>query len=115
MSPLIRPALSLLEDRARLAQMAQDLADEERAAFGLVVEGAGERDAGLGQLVTGGGGDESDHRRLVEPVQREALHAGLAAEVGEHRGQRMRAREIGVAVGADDRAAGAASPSSGCA
>ena len=37
------------------------------------------------------------------PCSARRSHAGLAAPVGQHRRQRMRAREIRVAVGADDQ------------
>ena len=37
----------------------------------------------------------------VEAVEVEALDAGLAAQVGEHVAERMRAVEVGVAVGRD--------------
>src|SRR6185295_11903877 len=39
---LVGPAVALLEDRARLTQMAENLADEERAALGFSMQRAGE-------------------------------------------------------------------------
>lgn len=77
----VGPAIPLPEDRARLAEMAEDLADEERAALGLVMQCTGERDARLWQLVAGGGGQEADHSRFVEAAQRYALYSRLATEI----------------------------------
>ena len=72
------PAAVPLHDGARLPQVAEDLPDEERIAFGLGVDRPGQREAFVVQLVTGGLRHVAGDRPLVEPRQREPFDAGLA-------------------------------------
>ncbi len=55
----------------------------------------------LVELVTGDRGHQGLDRRVVQALERDALDAGLAPEIRQHRRERMGAREIGVAVRPD--------------
>ena len=87
---------------AGLLDVAHHLDQEERVArrhLGeLAPEGAvGVADRGEVGVDVGGG----------EAAERDAMRVGVAPQVGERRGERMRARELGVAIGADDEQAAA--------
>ncbi len=86
--------------RARLAEVAHDLLEEERVARGLLVQRRRE-------LV---GAEPAAHElrdvARLEPGERDALVEPLAAEVAERGGERMGARELALAVGADDEQRG---------
>ena len=96
-----RPAPVALEDGARLDEAAQHLADEEGVALGLGPDGPGELFGALVEVVAGGGLEHGGHAVGVEALDGDALHAGLAAEIGEQRRQRVGPVEVGVAVGAN--------------
>ena len=92
------PPLVLQNDCARFHEVAQHLADEERIAFGLGVDGVSELgDLGVERLV-GGGLDERSHFTFVEPAQRHPLDGLVAPQIGEHLGQRMTAVELRVSI-----------------
>ena len=55
----------------------------------------------LGESVTGGGFDEGRNPGLVEPGQREALHALDAAQVGQQLDQRMPATDLAIPIRGD--------------
>ncbi len=60
-----------------------------------------ERHQGFVERVAGHRLDQSFHRRVVEAMQRHALHCGLASEIRQYRCQRMRARQIRIAIRPD--------------
>lgn len=97
------PAAAVLFHRPGFGQVAEDLTDEERVAFGLGVDGAGEGFVFAVEIVTGGLLDVADDGGGVEAGQRAPLHAGLAAKVGQQFGQRMTPVEFGVPIGPDDQ------------
>ncbi len=86
--------------RARLAEVADDLLEEERVARGLLVE--------RGRELVGAEPAAHELRDVarLEPGERDALVEPLAAEVAERGGERMGARELALAVGADDEQRG---------
>ena len=66
----------------------------------------------LGELAPEGAVGVADGREVRvdvgrrETAERDAMRVGVAAQVGERRGERMRARELGVAIRADDEQPG---------
>ncbi len=85
--------------RARLAQVQDHLLDEERVARGLLAQPRGEIVAAvLAEAVA----DERGDVVRAEAGERDALVQALAAQVAERRGERVRARQLALAVGADD-------------
>ena len=92
------PSATFLHQPARLDEVAQHLADEERVALGLAPQGCGEV-APLGVEVVATGPDEQRGDALaVEPGERDPARPPLAAKIGQHPGERMRAVDVGVAV-----------------
>ena len=81
-----------------LAQVPDDLLDEERVAVGLAVQGADERRLGGGDAERR---DELGDLRLGQALELEALEHALAAHVGDQLEQRVAGLELGVAVGAE--------------
>ena len=78
--------------------MHEHLFHEERVAFGLGVHERGE----LGRrCLPADRADERGDRLGIETVQRDPLDQSLAPQIGERLCERMRAREIGFAVGAE--------------
>ena len=96
------PAVALAQHRAGFGKVAQGLGDEQRAALGLLPDGARHGELRWIEVVAGRRGHEGDDAGLVEAAQREPLDPGLPAEVGEHRGERVGTRQLGVAIGDDD-------------
>ena len=87
-----------LHERAGLDEVAQHLGDEERIAVGLGREPLRELDAGFLERIPARGFEERAHPGLVEAVQRDALGAGGAVQIGERARQGMAPVDIGVAV-----------------
>ena len=85
-------------DRARLGEVPDHLAEEERVAAGLAVELVGERGAAVVERVAGRGLEQGLGLLRAQAREREALDAGLAPQVGEQLGQRC-ARRPRLAVG----------------
>ena len=69
----------LLVDRARLRQMAQHLADEERVAVGLAIHGGGEAHRRVVEGVTGSRLHERHHTGVIEPGQFDTRDSGCRA------------------------------------
>ncbi len=95
------PAAVPLDEHAGLGEMAEHLTHEERVAFGLGVQGPGEIEPGLLEVVARGHRHEAGDLVAVEAVQVESLDPGLAAEVGERVRERMAAIEVRVAIRAE--------------
>ena len=106
----VGPSTVPLIHRTRLGEVAEHLAHEERVALGLVMDGEGERLCAFVELVPCGGLDELGHFVPVEATQGEALHVVVAAEITDHRGERMTAVHVGVPVGDDDEDAAGTDP-----
>ena len=87
---------------ALAGEQPDDLADEERVAVGLLLDGLGQsrrRRGARGHLdVALDGADR-------QPLQRDAPTALDAGDLAEHPGERMVAAELDVAVGAEDQQA----------
>ena len=86
--------------------MTENLAHEERVAFGLLIDGPGQRQLLVSQGMAHPLFHEPGHAGLVQPGEREPLDAFLAAKVGEDLDQRMVVPQLGVPVGADDEQPG---------
>jgi hypothetical protein len=97
------PAVAAAHDPARLGEVAQQLADEERVASGLGVDGAREPPVGGAECVARGRGHVRGDGGLVEPGEVQPRHAGLAAQVGEQLAERVVAGQLVVPVGGDDQ------------
>ena len=78
--------------------MAEDLFDEEGVSFGLGEDGAGE----VRPLRSVPGPDQFGNLGLRQAPQRDSLDELLAAEVRQHLGQWMAARELALPVSAED-------------
>ena len=76
----VRPAPALLEERPRLAEVADHLADEERIPLGLAPDGVRERDQRAVELVAGHGGHQGLDRRVVEPCSDSRSTRSLAGD-----------------------------------
>ena len=76
--------------------------DEEGVAVGLPVDGVGQLQALLGQVVAGRRLQVLDHLVVVEALQGDAADPGLPAQRPEGLGQRVGRGQLGVSVGADD-------------
>ncbi len=98
-----RPAPVLgLVDHPGLAQVAHELADEERVAGRIAVHLARERAAGRVDRVAGELLDQVDDVALAEPAQGQARHARLPEEVAEELAPGVVGGDVGVAVGPED-------------
>ena len=95
------PLAVALHERAGLHEVPKYLAEKERVAVGLGVQRLDEIARRCGNLLTGKGIDEVGDLAHVETVQRQPLHTRLPPQVAEQRRQRVRAIEVGVAVGAE--------------
>ncbi|MGH9002618.1 MAG: hypothetical protein ACRDYV_05765, partial [Acidimicrobiia bacterium] len=82
--------------------MPEDLPDKEGVPFRLVVNGPGQGQALFLELMARRLLHEGSHPGGVEPGERDALHAPLTTQVGEHLDQRMVVAEFGVPVSAQD-------------
>ena len=100
------PGAVALGDRSRLAEVAEDLADEERVPGRLLVEGGGEFQPVGRQLVTRRRRHELDDLVGVETLQGDALDLASAAQLGQHGRQGVATVDIGVAVGAEHQQVG---------
>ena len=97
----------VLDDGTGLGEFPQHFGHEEGVAVGLPVDLMGERHPGVVELVAGGGLQEGHHVGVVEALEHEGRHPGRFAEqCPERLGQRVRGRELGVAVGADHQQPG---------
>src|SRR5438093_3792548 len=88
-------------DSARLSEVAQHLPHEERVSFRLEMDGPGQQQGVVIEWPARCLRDEGGHTGLIEPDEREALHAPLATQVGQDLEERMVVVEFGVAVGTD--------------
>ena len=99
----VRPRLGA--DRARLREVAQHLDDEERVAFGSLVDDPAQLRR---RVVARENADELRHGRRVEGLERVTEHPALAPELGQHLCQRMLDVELGLPVGAEHQETGLA-------
>jgi hypothetical protein len=95
-----RPAATPALQGPRLSQVPQHLDHEERVAVGLLVDGPGQEQLVVGEGVAAGPLHELSHAGGVEALERQPLHAPLAAEVGQDLDERVIVAEIDVAVDA---------------
>ena len=86
---------------AALAEVAEDLPDEERVALRLALDRLGERQAVGVQVVTGHRLHQAHDLLGGQALHRYPLDGRNAAEVGEHLGEGAGPVEVGVPVGAD--------------
>ena len=91
-----------LEAARRVAQVAQDLLDEERVALGLAVQRRDEVGGGRGGAV---GLDQLADLAGVEALERDVREAVLAPQRGDQLRQRVPLLELRVAVGAEEHRA----------
>ena len=85
-----------------LAQVADDLLDEERIAVGLAVQGVHEGRLGARHAERG---DQLGHLGLRQAAHREVLEHAFAADVGDQLVQRVTRLDLGLAVGAEQQRA----------
>ena len=97
----VPPAIPSFESPA-LDEMLEDLLDEERVAFGRVAQRECELPVTFGQLVAGQLLDERHDFVVGESPELYPFVEMLAAEFAEHVSERMRPRDLGVAIRADD-------------
>jgi hypothetical protein len=97
------PPAVLLDDRAGLGQVTEDLADEERVAVGLRPHGMSDRDAVVEHLVPGDRLEQCHDLGVAEAVQGDDVHAPFTMQAGERVGHGVLGVEVGVPVGADDQ------------
>ena len=83
-------AVVVEHDPARLAEVAEQLAGEERVPVGLAAKRVGEADAVVVEVVARRRGQQVHDVGVVETVQGEAGDVGFAVQIGEQLGERRR-------------------------
>jgi hypothetical protein len=98
------PATGALVEGAALHEVAQHLLHEVRVPLGLAVDRLHQRQlVRARELLLGDLLEHRPHLLDAEPAQQDALVGVLAAQRGEHLGQRVVAVEVGVAVRAEQQ------------
>ena len=87
-----------LHQRTGLDEVPQHLGHEERIAVGLGCESPSELEPRRLEPSSARGFEERAHAGFVEAVQRDALGAGRAVQIGKRAGQGMATVDVGVAV-----------------